>query len=88
MDQNDIQVEAKENLLVLRGERHSGRAGDRENYHRRERSYGMFQRCFSLPNNIQPDQVRAKCQDGVLEVVVPKVPLRADNKLVIDIYTE
>jgi|SRR3972149_11850219 len=90
VDQNDIQVEAKENLLVLRGERRSSRAGDRENYHRRERSYGMFQRCFSLPNNIQvqPDQVRAKCQDGVLEVVVPKVPLRADNKLVIDIYTE
>jgi HSP20 family protein len=88
VDQNDIQVEVRENLLVLRGERRSGRIIDRENYHHRERSYGTFQRCFSLPKNIQPDQVRAKCREGVLEVIVPKAPLRTEDKLVIDIRTE
>jgi HSP20 family protein len=88
VEHSEIQVEVKENLLVLRGERRSGRVIDRENYHRQERSYGMFQRCFSLPKNIQPDQVRVNYQDGVLEIIVPKVPLRADKKLVINIRTE
>lgn len=88
MTQSDIQVEVRESLLLVRGERRRVRVIDRENYHRRERSYGMFQRCFSLPKNIQPDQVRAQCRDGVLEVVVPKTPVRTNNKLVIDIYTE
>jgi HSP20 family protein len=88
IDQNDIKVEVRESLLILKGERHRSRQTERGNYHRKERSYGMFQRCFSLPRNIQADRVKAKYQDGVLEVVIPKAPLVTNKKMVIDIRAE
>ena len=38
----------------------------------RSRSYGAFQRAFSLPTLIQQDTIKAVFKDGVLEVTMPK----------------
>jgi len=88
MSQDDIQVEVRDNLLILRGERH--KTGQREirNYHRQERSYGLFQRCFRLPKEIKSDQLKARYQDGVLEVIIPKAPVVSNAKVIIDIRVE
>ncbi|MBI1922804.1 Hsp20/alpha crystallin family protein, partial [Candidatus Poribacteria bacterium] len=42
------------------------------NYHRVERSYGRFQRAFTLPANLQTDKTKATFKDGVLTVSIPK----------------
>lgn len=69
---DQISVEVKDGILSLRGERKFEKEVKEENYHRVERSYGSFQRSFSLPVSVDQDKVTAKFQDGVLEVKLPK----------------
>lgn len=72
VDQKDIEVRIEDNTLTLRGERkHEGEV-KKENYHRIERYFGSFQRSFSLPMNIQQDNVSASCERGVLTITLPK----------------
>lgn len=70
---DDIFVEVKDNTLSLKGEKKFEKEVKEENYHRVERSYGSFQRAFTLPSTVQQDKVKAKFKDGILEIVLPKV---------------
>ncbi len=72
LEAKDIKVELKENLLYIEGERRLERGMKEENYHRIERSYGRFQRAFTLPADVVCDDVKAIFEDGVLEVHLPK----------------
>jgi HSP20 family protein len=73
VDQKDIEVRIADNTLTLKGERkHEGEV-KKENYHRIERYFGSFQRNFSLPTNIQQDNVSASCDKGVLTITLPKI---------------
>jgi HSP20 family protein len=44
----------------------------KENFHRMERSYGRFVRSFSLPNTVDPENVKAEFNNGVLKIVLTK----------------
>jgi HSP20 family protein len=70
---DDISIELKENALTLRGERKHEMETKEENYHRRERTYGAFQRSFMLPTTVDQNNVQASYKDGVLELRLPKV---------------
>jgi HSP20 family protein len=68
----DIHVEVKDNTLTLKGEKKFSKEVQEESYHRIERSYGAFQRVFTLPGTVQADRVKAQCKDGILEIILPK----------------
>jgi HSP20 family protein len=68
----DIKISVANNVLTLRGERKSVREDKKENFHRVERTYGAFERTFSLPSGVKSENIRAKYKDGVLEVRLPK----------------
>jgi HSP20 family protein len=72
VDKNDIKIDLKDRLLTLSGERTYDNEVKEENYYRRERSYGKFQRAFTLPTDVDSDKIRADFKDGVLEIEVPK----------------
>ena len=72
MKQEDIDIELTGDTLMIRGERRFEDEQRRENFVRVERSYGRFQRSFTLGLPVQHDAVRATYRDGVLEVVLPK----------------
>lgn len=67
-----VQVEADQRTLTIRGEKRYTRETGQQRFHRMECSYGMFERRFSLPVDIDPDQVQARLEDGILTVRVPK----------------
>jgi HSP20 family protein len=69
----DISVEVKDNTLTLKGEKKFEKEVKEENYHRVERSYGSFQRAFTLPGTILQEKVKAEFKDGILEITLPKV---------------
>ena len=69
-DQIEIQMEG--GVLTLRGERKFEDEKEGRNYHRVERSYGQFLRSFTLPNNVDRENIKASFSDGVLEVELPK----------------
>lgn len=68
----EIDIQLQDNTLTLRGERRALRETQGERCLRLERTYGVFQRTFALPEGISQDAIRAVLRDGVLEVVVPK----------------
>jgi len=72
MKQEDIDIELSGDTLTIRGERKFENEERKENFVRVERSYGRFQRSFTLGVPVQSDSVKAIYKDGVLEITLPK----------------
>src|SRR5262245_41417636 len=72
MTEGDVEIEIKDDVLTISGERRDDRDGKEERFHRVERSFGRFSRALSLPHGVDPDNVAASFQEGVLEVHIPK----------------
>jgi len=72
VNKDDIKIDLKDRLLTLSGERTHDNEVKEENYYRRERSYGKFQRAFTLPADVDSDKIKAEFKDGVLQIEVPK----------------
>ena len=72
VDKEKVSVEVKENILTIRGDRDAEPLVGDEKYYRRERSYGTFQRSFTLRHMISPDRIKASFKNGVLRVEIPK----------------
>lgn len=71
---DDVKVEIENDTLTVSGEMGDTveREGDR--YHYRERRYGAFQRSVRLPNTVDTDKIDASFENGVLNVMLPKLP--------------
>jgi HSP20 family protein len=72
MTEDDVNIEIKDNVLIVSGERKAEREDKREGYHRVERAFGSFSRSLSLPAGVDADKVQANFDNGVLEVRIPK----------------
>lgn len=72
VSEKDVDVSLSGDVLTIRGEKKLERKDDTENYHFVERSYGTFQRSLRLPYAVDPDQVQASFENGVLTVTLPK----------------
>lgn len=85
VEKDRISVEVKDGILSLRGERKFEKEVKEESYHRIERSYGSFQRSFSLPVSVDQDQVTARFEDGILEVKLPKKEKAKPKQIQVDV---
>ena len=74
VDPKNISVTAENSVLTLRGERRIERSENQKGFERLERIEGSFLRRFTLPSNVQDDQIKARHVNGVLEVTIPKTP--------------
>jgi HSP20 family protein len=72
MDMKDIDVRVENGTLTLRGERKFENETKDGNWHRVERSYGTFQRAFTLPETVDVDSVKADYKNGVLTISIAK----------------
>lgn len=68
----DVKVTLESGVLTISGERKSEEDTKNHRHHLVERSYGRFVRSFTLPNDIDPDQVDAQFRDGMLKVRISK----------------
>ncbi|HEY4485078.1 MAG TPA: Hsp20/alpha crystallin family protein [Nitrospiria bacterium] len=80
-----IDLQVKDDILTLRGERQFEKDAKKENYHRIERSYGAFTRSFTLPSTVDQAGIRAKLKDGILEVKLPKAQAAETKAIPIEI---
>ena len=69
----DIKVDIKENVLVISGERNFKEEVKEEDYYRVETRFGKFSRSFTLPENVDIENIDAVSENGVLEVIILKV---------------
>ena len=72
VDQKDLEIKIEDGTLTLKGERKFEEEKQGEGYHRIERGYGSFVRCFSIPDSVDPEKVKASYKNGVLTVHLPK----------------
>ena len=77
VEQKDIDILLENNTLTVRGERKFEKEEKEENFHRIERRYGAFSRGFTLPTSVDPEQVNAEFDNGVLKIKLAK---RAEAK--------
>src|SRR5713226_734653 len=69
VEEKDIDVRIQDNTLTVHGER---KIEKEENYRRVERQYGGFTRSFTLPSSVDPGQVNAHYDNGVLKISLAK----------------
>jgi HSP20 family protein len=67
----DVQVELRDDSVIIRGERQEERKEEREGFYSTERSYGRFYREVPLPPGVDVDEATANFNDGVLEIAMP-----------------
>ena len=72
LDPDDVEIEVKDGVLTVSGERRTEHEDSADGYHRVERAYGRFSRSLSLPQGADAGQVQADFDKGVLEVRIPK----------------
>ncbi len=80
----DIEITTEKGVLILRGERKAQAREQTEGYERLERVTGSFTRRFALPDTAQVDAIKAKFTHGVLEVSIPKQPVTAARRVVVE----
>jgi HSP20 family protein len=73
VEAKDIEITAENSVLTLRGRRQFEHRENQKGFERLERVSGTFLRRFTLPENVQTDQIKARYNNGVLEVSIPKV---------------
>jgi HSP20 family protein len=71
-DAKDVAITVENNVLTLKGERRFEDEVKKEHYHRLERAYGTFARGFTLPGNVDADNIKAEFKNGLLIVTLPK----------------
>jgi HSP20 family protein len=80
VSESDIEVSLNEDVLTLRAEKKQERKEEREGVHFSERAFGTFQRSLRLPFQVNPDQVQARFENGVLSVILPKTQLQERSR--------
>ena len=68
----DINISLEGNLLTIRGTKQQEAEEQTERVHRYERTYGAFERAFTLPASVEPKDIKANYDHGVLTVTLPK----------------
>ncbi|MBP6323133.1 Hsp20/alpha crystallin family protein [Aliarcobacter butzleri] len=79
---DDIKIDVHDNILTIHGERNYKEEIKEEDYYKVETSFGKFQRQFTLPDNVDVENISASSNDGVLEVVVPKLEKAVEKKTI------
>lgn len=72
VSKDDVKITLQDNVLTIRGEKKQEHESKERNYYRVERSYGSFQRSFTLPTTVKGDKIEAVYKDGILAVTLPK----------------
>jgi HSP20 family protein len=72
LKKEDVKIKLEDNLLVIEGEKKIDKEIEGRKYHYCERASGTFQRSFRVPDYIKIDSIKAKFDNGILTVELPK----------------
>src|SRR3954454_16674875 len=72
LTRDDVELEVKDGVLTVSGERKAEHEEKSEGYYRVERAFGRFSRSLTVPDGVDAESITADFKDGVLEVRIPK----------------
>ena len=88
IDEKDIDVRIDNNTLTVHGERKIEKEEKEENFRRVERRYGSFTRSFTLPSSVDPAQVSADYNRGVLQIKLAKKAEAKPKQIKVNVGSE
>lgn len=72
LKKEELKVDVEENMLKISGEKRKKNEKEDEHSHLIERSYGRFERSMQMPKNADLNCIKAKYENGVLNILIPK----------------
>jgi len=85
VEAKDVQVTADNGTLTIRGERRFEKKDGKKGFERLERVEGSFLRRFTLPDNVRAEEIKARHNNGVLEIVIPKQAVPEPRRINVDV---
>jgi HSP20 family protein len=88
LEPKEIELSVLGNVLTIKGERKQQQEVKKDEYIRRETSYGSFERRLTLPEGTDAERIKASFKNGVVEITMPvakelmakKIPLEASSE--------
>jgi HSP20 family protein len=88
IDEKDVSVTIENNTLTVHGQRNLDKDEKQENFQRVERMYGSFTRSFTIPNTVDPEQISAHYDKGVLKVRLAKRAEAKPKQIKVNVETD
>ena len=84
IEKSDVDLDVSDNLLIISAKRSASSEENEVGYLRRERTYSSFSRSITLPEAVTTEGAKAKLEDGVLTVTLPKLQIEERKKILIE----
>lgn len=84
----NVKILVEGNLLTIQGTKEQTAEAKTEKVHRYERTYGSFERTFTLPATVDAEHIKANYDMGVLTLTLPKVEKARPRQIAVEITTE
>jgi HSP20 family protein len=81
----DVKISLEGNVLTIHGQKQQSAEERTERVHRYERTYGVFERTFTLPATVDANHIKASYADGVLTVTLPKMAEARPRQIQIEV---
>lgn len=72
LSKKDFNIMVENGVLTISSEKKEEKEQKEKDYTRQEFSYSSFSRSFTLPENVNEDDVKANYEDGLLKLTVAK----------------
>lgn len=84
VDKKDVEIDIKNNVLYINANTHREKEEEKEGYVLHERAFSRFARTISLPSDVMAEGAKAKLEDGVLTINIPKAEIEEKKKILIE----
>ncbi len=84
IDPEKVDIAIENDVLSIKGEAEKTSEIDEKNYYRKEIRRGSFYRSIQLPTHCMGNEAKAKSEDGILKITIPKAPEAKPNKIKIE----
>jgi HSP20 family protein len=84
----DVKISVENNVLTIQGMKQQVTEERAERVHRYERTYGAFERSFTLPATVDANAIKASYESGVLTVTLPKVEKAKPRQIEVRVATK
>jgi HSP20 family protein len=84
----NVKISLEHNLLTIQGNKEQLAEERSERIHRYERTYGAFERSFTLPSTVDAERIQASYEHGVLTVTLPKAEKAKPREIAVQVTSK
>lgn len=84
-DKDDVELELKDNALLIKADRKEEQSQEDKRYLRREIAQRSFRRCVVFPSEVDAENISAKYNDGIIKCSIGKIEPEQPEKIKISV---